>query len=194
LISDGTRWITANAVSRGIGVIPVPKTNGNILVDTGSSWISTSSNGLLVAPGTANNIMISNGTTWTSSPSTNILPTPSTVGNVMTSDGTKWNSSLNPTIGVGQSWSNVLSNRALGTAYTNTTSKPIMVSLSGAGFTAPVPPAVVAAPSTISLSINGVVVSKTDANNTVQGIVPAGSAYIATTTGTVTLVNWAELR
>jgi hypothetical protein len=194
LISDGTQWYAANAVSRGIGIIPKPTAANNILVDTGIDWVSVSSKGLFVNPGNYGNVMVSDGSSWTSSSKNDLYGPVGAAGNVLTSNGTSLISSVNPTVGAGQSWTNMLSNRALGTAYTNTTNKPIMISLSGAGFSAPVPPAVVSTPSTISLSINGVVVSRTDANNTVQGIVPAGSAYIASTTGTVTLVNWAELR
>jgi len=194
LISDGTHWYAANAVSRGIGIIPKPSAPNNMLMDTGIDWVSVSSKGLFVDPGSYGNIMFSNGSSWTSTPSKDLYGAVGPIGNVLTSDGTKWTSAVNPTIGVGQSWTNVTSSRELGTAYTNTSDRPIMVSLSGAGFSAPVPPAMISPARTISLSVNGVVVSRTDANNIVQGIVPAGAAYIASTTGTVTLVNWAELK
>lgn len=72
---------------------------------------------------TADNVLLGNGTSAVN------FVAPSTSGYVLTSNGTTWNSSLNPTIGVGQSWSNPSNSH--GTSYQNTTSKPIMVSYGG---------------------------------------------------------------
>lgn len=185
LISDGTQWYAANAVSRGIGIIPKPSAANNILIDTGNDWASVPSNGLLVSPGAVNNIMVSNGSSWVSLASKGILGAVGTVGNVLTSDGTSWTSQTNPTIGASQTWRNQLSNRAFGSAYTNSTSKPIMVSITGTGVSTDT--------GSMTLSISGVTMATASSNNTVQGIVPPGAAYIVTSAGTITLTNWAEL-
>lgn len=60
------------------------------------------------------------------------LTTIGTSGQVLTSDGTNasWATpAVQASVGVGQSWQNVTGSRALGTVYTNSTGKPIMVSV-----------------------------------------------------------------
>lgn len=53
---------------------------------------------------------------------------PGTSGNVLTSNGTAWTSTAPAgSLGIGQSYSDVTSSRALGTTYTNSTGKPISV-------------------------------------------------------------------
>lgn len=54
---------------------------------------------------------------------------PGTEGNVLISDGTNWTSAENPRIGVNQTWQNVTGSRTAGTTYTNSTGKPIMVTV-----------------------------------------------------------------
>lgn len=79
---------------------------------------------------TANSVVLGNGT---SSLAGNMVA-PSTSGNVLTSNGTTWTSATPAgTLGVGQTWQNVLSSRAAGTSYQNTTGKPIQVTISGDG-------------------------------------------------------------
>lgn len=95
-------------------------------------------------------------------------------------------------IGVGQTWQDVLSSRAAGTTYTNSTGKPIQVAIRVS----------VNSVYTFSLSVGGVVVGsvRNDNGSTVIGqltaIVPDGNTYILTASGggTGTLGNWAELR
>jgi len=54
--------------------------------------------------------------------------TPGTAGNVLTSNGTTWTSAAaGGGIGSGQTWTNVTSSRSMGTTYTNSTGKPILV-------------------------------------------------------------------
>lgn len=92
-------------------------------------------------------------------------------------------------IGVSQTWQSVT--RAIGTTYTNSTGKPIMVAITAScsnGFTVQ------------GLTINGVSVYAGSVN--VVGaacgftlIVPNGATYVTLTNGgTLTLVTWHELR
>lgn len=69
-----------------------------------------------------------------------ILPAPSTSGNLLVSDGTIWGSQTASTavgtlssIGVNQTWTQFTTGtqRALGTQYTNSTGRPIVVFISG---------------------------------------------------------------
>lgn len=84
-------------------------------------------------------------------------------------------------IGVNQTWQNVIGSRTSGTTYTNSTSKPIVVSVTtgGAGVA--------------SLVIGGVTVATlaAGAQQQISGIVPVGATYVVTTT---TAQSWAELR
>lgn len=91
--------------------------------------------------------------------------------------------------GVGQSWQDLTASRALGTTYTNTSGRPIVVQYqvtAGAG----VQP---------TISISGVTVSVGGGLNgagnscSCQAIIPPGATYNATATS-LTLNNWRELR
>jgi hypothetical protein len=98
-------------------------------------------------------------------------------------------------IGVGQTWTNVLGSRAAGTTYTNSTGRPIMVS-------------VTASAATFSYAygwVDGVTVteqqSRDSGTTTSQAgvifIVPAGSTYQVTVNvngSTTSLAEWFELR
>lgn len=114
-----------------------------------------------------------------------------TVGNVLTSDGTNWTSAANPSIGVGQTWQNVSASRAYSTTYTNSTGKPIMVSIFATNLTA--------AAASCSFFVNGAFVGGfgmsqsggIDAGNTF--IVPAGATYSVTNTN-FSSPTWNELR
>jgi hypothetical protein len=92
-------------------------------------------------------------------------------------------------IGVNQTWQAV--SRAIGTTYTNSTGKPIMVAVTYTNATA----------NTVQgLTINGVpVYAGAITVATFAGgfslIVPNGATYVTLTNGgTLTLVSWAELR
>ena len=113
-----------------------------------------------------------------------------TSGYVLTSDGTNWTSALNPTIGVGQTWTDVTASRAGGTTYTNSTTKPISVLIvgtfsSGTGV--------------VSVSVGGVLAGQSQyVSNSgwlvvCTTIVPPSSTYVATFTGS-TKTSWYELR
>lgn len=90
-------------------------------------------------------------------------------------------------LGDGQTWTNVTGSRALSTTYTNSTGKPIFLSVlisNGAGGAA-------------SLYVNSLQVSyngTTTVGNTIplSSIVPAGGTYYATSSGSIS--GWYELR
>ena len=89
-------------------------------------------------------------------------------------------------LGYGQTWQTLTGSRALATTYYNTTGKPIQVT---------VLVSVVAGGT--SLLVNGVTVAFINATGPtlmLQTIVPPGSSYSATVTGTNTLSQWYELR
>jgi hypothetical protein len=133
-----------------------------------------------------NNVLLGNGTAAVKEVA------PGTTGNVLKSDGTTWVSGPGDSIGVGQTWQNVTSSRALNTTYTNTTGKPIFVSAmfsqnSGSS-------------GTTTLTVAGVIISRdftesaSDEDVSVSGIVPPNQTYIVTTTNSITLSLWSELR
>lgn len=126
-----------------------------------------------------------------------ILPAPSTSGNLLVSDGTIWNSTAASAIavglGVGQTWTDVTSSRTAGTTYTNSTGKPIVVSVLGNQQTAAV--------LTASIAVNGSVVNSLQLGATANGIagkpsataiVPPGATYLVTLSGGISA--WWELR
>lgn len=117
------------------------------------------------------------------------LASPGASGNVLTSDGTTWQSQAFPQgIGEGQTWQTV--SRSKNVTYTNTTGRPIMVSVSVAA---------AAVYWNAYLFVNSVLVGyvgQANANGDVRvisTIVPAGATYVVT--GTSFNINgWAELR
>lgn len=96
-------------------------------------------------------------------------------------------------LGVSQTWQVVSGSRALGTAYTNSTGKPIQVSITA---TSGVSGSVDA-----QLTVGGIVVARQyqvppsgfEAVGTVSAIVPTGAVYSVTATGAVSW-TWQELR
>lgn len=87
-----------------------------------SATLAVASGGTGSTSLTANNVLLGNGTSAVQ------VVAPGTSGNLLTSNGTTWASTAPAgAIGVGQSWQDVTSSRALGTTYTNSTGKPIML-------------------------------------------------------------------
>lgn len=90
-------------------------------------------------------------------------------------------------IGVGQSWKDMASQRAFNTVYTNSTGKPISVSVTGRNQTQQ---------SYTELWVGSVKVSsnykESNSDSAVSAIIPAGANYKVMATGG-TLLNWAEL-
>ena len=98
-------------------------------------------------------------------------------------------------LGVGQTWTDVTSSRALGTTYTNSTGKPIQL-----GVTIQFPSA---SNAVVSYSINGTVIGTLGDNSgsqpslllPIQIIIPNGATYaVTTTTGSPSISKWLELR
>lgn len=113
---------------------------------------------------------------------TNTVTVPASTGTIaLTSD----------VFGIGQTWQNVTSSRAVGTTYTNSTGKPITVCIT---YT------MSAGNSVQGLTIDGTVVYAGAAQtlglpSSFTLIVPNGSTYVTVSnSGTITLVTWAELR
>lgn len=97
--------------------------------------------------------------------------------------------SLNAGVGVNQTWQQL--SRAIGTTYTNSTGKPIVVAITYTN----------SAGNTVQgLVINGTTVYAGSVNNAGSAggfslVVPNGATYVtASNVGTMTLVTWAELR
>lgn len=98
-------------------------------------------------------------------------------------------------LGWGQTWQDVKASRALSTTYTNSTGRPIFVSVTVAWGNAS---------ATLTLTVDGVVVQKSasnpDSSNLslcVSAVVPNGSTYSVAQTSNVdpgTIEYWAELR
>lgn len=103
----------------------------------------------------------------------------------------------NSVIGLGQTWQDVTTSRVLGTTYSNTTGKPIMVSATVQGIGAGTTTAtgyvngVKACTSWASYSSSGVATG-----SNVEFIVPNGTTYYVSQDGSssTSLSNWAELR
>ncbi|WP_272529201.1 hypothetical protein [Providencia sp. PROV190] len=89
--------------------------------------------------------------------------------------------------GVDQIWKNMLSERVSGTTYTNSTGKPISVSITQLG----------GQDITMVIEVGGVVISRPSSTGTsrcfITFTVPDGSTYKVTSTGSE-IINWAELR
>lgn len=90
-------------------------------------------------------------------------------------------------IGQGQTWQNVTSSRVAGTNYTNTTGKPIMITVYATQNVG----------SLTDILVNGVVAARAQASTSGEGvnvaaIVPPGSVYSVSAGNT--LSYWAELR
>ena len=94
-------------------------------------------------------------------------------------------------LGVGQTWQTLTGSRAVNTTYTNSTGRPIYVSI----VVNPANPS-----SSGQLTINSIPVAYAQGfvalaiGITLAGIVPSGGTYVVTTTGTTTMSVWAELR
>lgn len=133
----------------------------------------------------ANAVLLGNGTSALQTVA------PSTSGNILKSNGTTWQSvASDPAIGVGQTWQDFTGSRSSGTTYTNSTSIPIMVVISNYR---------VASSGTSTVTVGGVIISKTRNQGTndvgvasaITFIVPVGQTYIISNAN---IEHWAELR
>ena len=92
---------------------------------TGITDLAVADGGTGASTLSANAVLLGNGTSALQTVA------PSTSGNVLTSDGTTWTSATPAGgIGISQTWQSVIGSRSTGTTYTNSTGKPIMVSVS----------------------------------------------------------------
>jgi hypothetical protein len=169
----GGAWQSIGSVSSVDATVPAfLAVTGNPITTTGTLAIAYSGTALPAANG---------GTGVTAA---------GTSGNILISSGTTWVSSTNPAVGVGQTWQNMTSSRAVNTTYTNSTGKPIMVNVYDADGES----------RSATLRVDGITVAKTAFNlggggtATLSAIVPNGSSYIVVPGGNWTLANWAELR
>jgi hypothetical protein len=155
---------------------------------TGITDLAVADGGTGASTITANSVILGNGASALSGN----LVAPGTSGNVLTSNGTTWTSATPAGgIGIGQTWQDVGGSRALGTTYTNSTGKPIMVAVSLQ---------VNGAFNFSSATVGGVTVaqfgssdSQNTDRNTVSFIVPDSTTYSITGAG-AGLLTWAELR
>jgi hypothetical protein len=169
---DGAMY-ALNANTLTTGTLPV--------VSGGTGKVSLANNALVVgqgfdpvytiAPSTANNVLMSNGTRWVSNTLTQLV------------------SGLD-VLGGAQVWSSVVGSRSVNTSYTNSTGKPIMVSVVAYSS---------AAGTKLAANVDAVTIANTSIatqTQTIQLIVPNGSTYMIYTTssGTTTVNSWAELR
>ena len=157
---------------------------------TGITDLTVADGGTGASSITANSVILGNGTSALSGN----LVAPSTSGNVLTSNGTTWTSAAAISIGVGQTWQSVTGSRALGTTYTNSTGRPIMVSMTVArtsdGANATLSVGGVAA----CVAGGGSVQSGFTLHSNFSAIIPDSTTYVVTTSGSVSLTSWAELR
>jgi hypothetical protein len=192
----GTGASTAADARTNLGLGTIATQASSSVTITGGSI--TGITDLAVADGgtgasTLTGVVIGNGT------SAMTAVAPSTSGNVLTSNGTTWTSSA-PTggIGDGQTWQSVIGSRSLGTTYTNSTGRPIMVSVSCISTSA--------AGGAFGFQINGTRVAWQGAAqnasiasfSNITIIIPNGATYLvesgSVSNGGIALSYWFELR
>jgi hypothetical protein len=172
-------------ISGGVGAAP---SYGKVGLTTHiSGTLAVGNGGTGAASFVSNNVLLGNGS------GTFQVVAPGTTGNVLTSNGTTWASAAAPaSVGVGQTWQNLTGSRAIGTTYTNSTGKPIMVNVwcSNSGV----------ASSSATLTVGGIGVSFVigDTTNggsgaTLSAIVPNGDTYSVATVNRI-IGFWTELR
>lgn len=96
-------------------------------------------------------------------------------------------------LGVGQTWQNVLANRASGVTYTNSTGKPILITIAYANTATSgnlTPDLVIGGISILHQSFDGT----SYGSNTIVAIVPNNTTYVYTIKSTQIIVKWSELR
>lgn len=149
--------------------------------------VASGGSGSTTSTGTGANVLATSPTLVTPN-----LGTPSAV--VLT-NATGTANSLNAGIGVNQTWQNVSASRVNGTTYTNSTGKPIIVSIGN----------YIATSSYVNLTVDGIAVGYATGNSTggavgscVTAVVPNGSTYVLTATvvggAGITRQFWSELR
>jgi len=100
--------------------------------------------------------------------------------------------SANTQLGIGQTWQSVGGSRAVGTTYTNSTAKPIAVSIIGSS--AGTPHTSVLTISGVAVCTNSIYANTATITSPVSGIVPPGGTYVFTQTSGNGFSAWLELR
>lgn len=163
--------VTANTLTTGTlpvlsgGTGTTSLANNALVVGRGLDPVYT------ISPGVANTMLISDGTRWVTNTSSQIFSGVNALG------GT-------------QLWSNVTASRAINTSYTNSTGKPIVVSV------------IILANSstTIASNVGTINIANTVLTNairtTIQTIVPNGNTYMIFTPNisATSVSSWTELR
>jgi hypothetical protein len=98
-----------------------------------------------------------------------------------------------PSLGIGQTWQNMLSSRSLGSIYTNTTTKPIFVSFWFSNYGSGGSNAQVYV-SGVQIGYSYVGIDSQTIGSAIQFIVPPGATYQVSAYGSPVLGGWAELR
>jgi hypothetical protein len=193
IVSGGTGASTAADARTNLGLGTISTQASSSVTITGGSI--TGITDLAVADGgtgsstlSANAVLLGNGTSALQTVA------PSTSGNLLTSNGTTWTSAAPAgTLGVGQTWQDVTGSRAISTSYTNSTGKPIQVSINARSSTA----------AFIQASVGGVTLIGSDNAGSsgprlyISFIVPNGVAYsFSLSSGSLVSgsLQWAELR
>ncbi len=153
------------------GTLPVANGGTGVTSSTGSGSVVLSNSPTLVTPnlGTPSTLV-----------GTNITGTASGLsigGNAATASNA---------LGYNQTWQDVTASRAASTTYTNSTGRPIFISVR-----------MEQDDGTLNLTVDGLMIGRTGytagpVNYTLTAIVPAGSTYLVTTTGGT--LFWYELR
>lgn len=169
------------------GKINLQKASGGITAITGVDGIG---NTQLVLP-ESGTVATTAGATETS---TGLIELATTAETQAGTDDTRAITPLklkNSVLGLGQTWQNVTASRVLGTTYTNTTGKPILIQVS----------IDITTIGLWSATVAGVIVSDVKANPSYQDyvnfsfIVPNGSTYSVTqVSGAYVAMLWSELR
>jgi hypothetical protein len=196
--TNTTQLATTEFVTTGINALgtmavqnasSIAITGGTI---TGITDLTVADGGTGASSITANSVILGNGTSALSSN----LVAPSTSGNILTSNGTTWTSAAPSGVGMGQTWQNLTASRAYDTTYTNSTGKPIAVSVSGQSTSNG------SFVHIVSVNGNEISYQTTYAANAgyihnIFFIVPNSATYSVTGTGgtnTTSLSIWSELR
>ena len=92
-------------------------------------------------------------------------------------------------LGIGQTWQNVAGSRALGTTYTNSTGRPILVNIVASRSNTT---------GTLGITVAGVSTGNLTIAQNVQGfvsaVVPNGATYLISGSTLTTINAWVELR
>ena len=169
-------WVQGGLTTTGAGWTSQVVLSDNLLQTTGSSTYFPMSQAavtdqLATRAGTSTRVIAGTGLTG---------------GGDLTADCTLSVAASHTPIGVGQTWQNVTASRSINTTYTNTTGRPIMVSVRSSvddGYSQLTVGGVV-------LAISGSTVGTGDNRHTVCAIVPNGASYSYSGSA---IALWAEL-